>query len=121
HVDFCYHADRFDLLAGDHFYERRLVRAAKCHGYYCANAGRSVSSRSDLPDPGTGYAIRRGDPDFSEAHVQRLSPSRALARRAIITARGVFVRAPSWSRGRTSHAESATKPDRRIALKSYCL
>ena len=45
---------------------------------YCANAGRAVSSRSDLLDPGTGHAIRRGDSDFQEAHVQRLGSSRAL-------------------------------------------
>jgi fluoride ion exporter CrcB/FEX len=74
----------FDLLAGDHFHECRPVRAPECHGRYCADAGRAVSSRSDLLNPGTGHAIRRGDSDFPEAHVQCLSSSRALTRRATI-------------------------------------
>ena len=62
-------ADRFDLLAGNHFRQCRPVRAPECHGHYCADAGRTVSIRSDLLNPGTGHAIRRGDPDFPEAHV----------------------------------------------------
>jgi len=72
------HADRFDLLAGDYFHECSPVRAAECHGHRCGNAGRTLGSRSDLPDPGTGHALRRSDPDLPRAHAQRLNSSRAL-------------------------------------------
>src|SRR5438874_11674712 len=44
-----------DLLARDHFHECGPVRAAKCHGHRCGNAGGTLSSRSDLPDFGTGH------------------------------------------------------------------
>src|SRR2546421_455698 len=67
-----------DLLDCNHCHECRPVRAPEWDGDCYANAGRTVSSRRNLLDPGTGHAIRRGDPDFPEAHVQRFNSSRAL-------------------------------------------
>jgi hypothetical protein len=55
-----------------------LFAPAECHCHCCANAGGILSSRRDLPDPGTGHALRRGDPDLSRAHAERVNSSRAL-------------------------------------------
>ena len=42
------------------FMSAGLFAPAECHGRYCANAGRTVSIRSDLPDPRTGHRHSTG-------------------------------------------------------------
>ena len=85
------------------------------------NVGRALNIRSDLPDPGTGHAIRRGDPNFPQAHAQRLKSSRALKLYLqiflycflLISFGGIVVS------GRNKAPNLKHKPDTAIALKSY--
>ena len=85
-LDLHAHVDRRDLLAGDHFPQCGSVRAAEHHRHCRAHVGDALGVRRDLPDSGTGHAVRRGDPYLQRTDAQCIGTPRAAMMKTSDTA-----------------------------------